>query len=229
MPRKKKTRPAAETGQLVALFSKLLSGHSTSNNPGPQRPKKKRRRKRQSRGMAGPSGEGSMTLSRRELVASVKAGDPNRNGGDGMGHIDLLPNSFSFLRGIAGNFDRVKWMRISIYFKPAVGSTIGGLVTVGVDWDFAGNNLTRQNVSALTPCFTIQVSHDGEGRPLNLPANKLQSRAWYTPYAERTVPLVDKGPGRVHWAVTSSQPKDTVLGELWVHYSVTMQGTNPSA
>lgn len=224
MPNKRKRQQKAaqpNVDQMVAAFRKMVtSGASTSASAAPRR-----RKKRKSRSSNSIGEQGTVTLQRRELLGTVKVAS---NATSATGHFDILPDSFSLLKTIAASFDRIQWKRLNVYYKPAVGSTVGGLVTVGMDWDWStSDNVNRAKISGLTPSFTCAVWQDNESKPMVLPSQRLMSRLWYTP---KIGEYVDKGPGKLHWAADIEAFKaEKVFGELWVDYSVIMQGTNPGS
>lgn len=208
--------------QLVALLSGLMS------KPGPAKKTKARKAKR-SRGARGSGerpGDGTITISRKELVATIELG---ANKSEAGGEIDLVPASFSFLKGISKSFEQVKWIKLHFFYKPAVGTTYGGLVSMGVDWDYAtATTVDRTKVSAFTPNATVSAWTDSESRPLVLPTARLQSRKWYMPNSS-SVDKHDKGPGQLHWAASgTSASSKTILGEIWATYTLHMAGTNPA-
>lgn len=187
---------------------------------------KKKRKKRNKRKRTGLSGnlsneDSQMRISRVEMVSNLTTTEK----GVLVGHIDVLPSSFSFLKTLGSMFDRVRWERMSFHYKPAVGSTVGGLVSLGMDWDFNGGDVAREKISGYSPNTTFAVWNDTEKNPLILPSGKLMSRNWYTPNYQSAT-FIDRGPGKLHYAV--SGPKSTVVGEIWVSYTVTMAGTTPS-
>lgn len=187
----------------------------------PAPPKKKRKNKKKA-DRSGGLQDGVMTLSRSELVATIEIA---ANGSTAGKSFPIIPDTFSFLKGIGASFDRVRWNSIKFYYKPAVGTTFGGLVSMGVDWDNSPTTIDRSKVSSMTPNMTCAAWHDGEKTPLVLPASRLQSRSWYVPNAT-DAKLIDKGPGALVVAASvSKQTTQVAIGEVWVHYSVTMQGT----
>lgn len=189
--------------------------------------KKKKSRKRKRNGAAGSStsvnSDAQINISRTEVIAVIKTDST----GGVTGHVDLIPDSFGFLKGLAKCFDRFRWDAFKVFYKPAVGSTIGGFVSVGMDWDFAGTDVARAKLSGYSPNFTTAAWTDTESRPMVFPSSRLQSRSWYMPNAGSSVAYVDKGPGKIHYAVESSA-KSTTIGELWCSYRVTMAGTTPA-
>lgn len=223
MPRRgKKTN--GQMAQILSLLQKMQVGSSTT--PG----SKKRRRNRKKRranpnGMSltgGSAGDGGITISRTELAVSIQL--PAKTSST-VGHVDLIPDSFAFLKSLWKSFDRVRWGKIAIFYKPAVGTTYGGLVSVGMDWDWGSDDVARVNVSAFTPNFACAAWADTEARPMVLPVSRLQSRTWYLP---RTTAWQEKGPGKLHYAVDgTSDDKVHTVGELWISYTVQFSGTNP--
>lgn len=178
-----------------------------------------RRRRNRKRG-CGPLGEGEIRLARRELLASVKLA---ANASSVKGHFDVEPGSFSLLKSIASSFERSRWERVHVMWKPAVSMTYGGLITYGVDWDFKGEDPERAGVSAFTPVNTHAVFADSTKSPLVMPPARLNTRQWYS---HQSSDLFDKGPGRIcYCAEGTSSANVTVLGEFWVDYSLVMQGT----
>lgn len=224
MPRKSKKASTSngEVQMLISALTRLMQSKPAS----PQQPSRKRRNKKKTRAAkSGVSSEGTITLSRTELLTTLKLA---KSSSTVSGNVDILPSSFPFLKGVSKSFDRIRWNSIRLYYKPAVGTTYGGLVSFGMDWDWATNTTDRATVNSLTPNFSCAAWHDSESRPMVLPPNRLQSRAWYTPNGDAN--WVDKGPGRIRYAAdgTSDTSKDVTLGEIWIKYSCTMQGTNPA-
>lgn len=224
MPRRKNNNARGVEGQLLALLQKLVVSGAQAPKQNNNNKRRRRLRRKATASGGGVSGDGMITLSRRELLQSIKL-EANKDTSTGM--IDLIPTSFSFLKSLSASFDRLKWNKLRVYYKPAVGTVYGGLVSYGMDWDFATNPSNRESVASLTPSVTCAAWQDTESKALMLPTNRLQSRAWYLPNTDDAKPL-DKGPGRLLWGATGKKESTvTVLGEIWVEYSVTMQGTNP--
>lgn len=190
-----------------------------------RRPARKRRARAAAGRTTGSMQDGVITLSRSELVQVVRV---EANAATAAGHVDVVPASFAFLKGIGKSFERVRWDSMQFYYKPAVAMTFGGLISMGMDWDFATTDVTREKISSFTPNLTCACWKDTEAQPLVLPAARLQSRPWYLPNGDK-VDWIDAGPGKLHWAVDTVAPKTaTTVGEIWVRYRVTMQGTNPA-
>lgn len=215
-PRRKKRGTAAGTS--VPGTTAVVT-----TTPAPARGGRRRARARTGRPSCTP-GEGEIVLTRHELVRTIKmpAGK-----GEVVDYIDLVPSNLAFLKTFIAVFERIKWHKCHIYWKPAVGTTYGGLVAYAIDWDSSGNtSLNRSQVCAYTPNASHAIWQDSQRTPLVLPAAKLMSRQWYTPDVGE---IVDKQPGRVMIAASgTSSNSEQVLGELWAQYTVTLAGTRPT-
>lgn len=212
MPKKKKSNNGnIQMAQLVNLLQKATVAPT------------KRKRKRRSNPSVN-SNEGMITLQRCELITSIRL---RANAENADGQFVLEPASFAFLKGLAASFDRAKWNYVKIYYKPAVGTTYGGLVSFGMDWDLGNKELAREKISGLTPNCTVAAWADSEKNPLVLPPARLQSRTWYTLSASAND--FDRSPGIIHYAISgTAKTTAQTIGELWVSYSIVMQGTNPA-
>lgn len=188
-----------------------------------QQPAKRKRRARRRRARGTTGEDGIIHLQRVEICASVVL---KANSSTGTGNFDIVPDSFAFLKSLSRSFERLRWNTLEFYYKPAVGTTWGGLVSMGVDWDSKGEDWTRLKISSLTPNQSCAAWSDTQTRPLRLASSRIQGRLWYTPH---TGDAVDKGPGRVAWAIDGTQStSQTTVGEIWARYSVTLAGTSPS-
>lgn len=180
--------------------------------PAKQGKGKKRRNKKGSSGTP----EGVMHFSRHELVTTLSTGS------DGKVHVSLAlhPSAFPFLKGLGNLFERIQWKQIKVYYKPAVGTTVGGLVSYGISWDSTAKD-DRSKIASLTPNTSCAVWADQASKPMTLPSNRLQSRNWYVLDAGEAG---DKQPGTLEVAV-ESEKKSSTVGEIWIQYAVTLMGT----
>lgn len=187
----------------------------------------RKRRRRRNRAAVAPMqadlSAGVIRLQRRERVKVVKATDK----AEISDSFDVVPSSFAFLSTLSKSFERSVWHRVSFCWKPLVGGLVGGLVTFGVDWDFAGSVPDRTKVSSYTPNSTWAVREDCENNPLILPASRLMSRQYYMHNSAGDA--IDKGPCKI-WVVGGVQNDQAKLeiGEIWVSYDITMSGTMPA-
>lgn len=179
------------------------------------------RRRRKKRGVV-QNGIGTITLQRREMLSAVKVG---AKGSLVMSHIDIVPDSFVFLKQFK-MFDKVKWNKLHVFYKPGVGANYNGFVSYGSLWGFDKDNLSkRSDISALTPNMSHAIWVDGESRPLICPLSKLQTRPWFSPLASDKT---EKGPGRLFVAAESAGNQNTTedtVGEIWADYSITLTGS----
>jgi len=136
--------------------------------------------------------------------------------------IELQVSSFPVLGKLAGTFEKIIWHNMRIYWKPAVGTTYGGLVTLGVDWNSAKLASSRSDVAAYTPSSTCAVWSDMSSAPLVLSQAKLMTRKEFIIGADAKV---DRGPGTLVVGVSIPKPDTVTLGEIWISYSATLSGT----
>lgn len=193
------------------LMSRLPAPSSSS-----RKKRKNRKRKNPVPRNAGIA-NGELRLSKMELVEAVKA---TKATGMGNGSFKLIVTALPFLKSIGGSFERIKWLKCRVMYKPLVGTVRDGGVTIGIDWNFKDPQSTRSKIACYTPTQSGPVFKDFS---LNLPANKLQSRLWFLTTAEG----FDGGPGIVVYAVEgcTSKDADVTVGEIWVDYTVVLSGT----
>lgn len=179
-----------------------------------QRAPKKRKRVRKPR----TSASGEIVVRRKELLFEVKAGDTAE---DLFKKFTVSPRKFTWLQTLSKAFEKYQWSSLRFMWKPAVGTVVGGLVTMGMRWDTTDQDpAARTDIVAHTPNITHAIWEDGERKPLVLPADKLQTRRWYIMNDKGS----DGGPGQLEVGVTSAATKQ-VLGEVWAEYTVRMSGT----
>lgn len=177
-------------------------------------------KRRRNRRVKVANSAGTITFSRVEKLDDVTV-VASRSSASGT--IDIVPASFVFLKKFS-MFDKVRWNKLKLFYKPGVGATFNGFVSYGVLWDFSSDSANRAEISALTPNVSHAVWYDGQAAPLNLPQNRLQSRPWFTPDDKKD--LLEIGPGRIFWcAEIGTQSAAITVGEIWAEYSITMTGT----
>lgn len=215
MPRKNKSNEQ----KILSLLQQLVLQPKA-----PAASKKKRKRKNKAAGnRLTQSDPGGMTIARRELLMEVAIA-ANKDAVYKMA--DLRPDNFHFLKGIAKSFERFRFTKLNIYWKPAVGTTYGGMVAIGIDWDFSDNTAqTRADITSYTPSQSFSCWSDTERTPLVLPPSRLQSRNWYATSAT----TFDGGVGRLKIAANGETSPNTskTVGELWIDYRVQFSGTQP--
>lgn len=119
-------------------------------------------------------------------------------------------------------------------WRPAVGTSTNGLVTYGVrfmdDRTAKSTDASRVAISGLYPVCDHPVWQSSQ---LVVPQDLLMSRAWYA-----TVPKlgdtpdpgaadsIDLAPGTLAIGITAPEMATAALvGEVWVHYTATLDGT----
>lgn len=210
--RRRNRRRGAQVGNTAAVTQPSLQASTSA-------PGRRRRRPRQAFGTK-CAADGSFAIRKQELVTSIviEKGTTQKKG-----HIDLVPDSFPFLKTIFKSFERIRWEAVTFWYNPLVGTTYGGAITMGFDQDWTKGDVDRPKVSALSPNHTVQLYGSGANRKLRLTRANLTTRLQYIP---RASDWDDKGPGKLVWAVdgTSSQ-SDTTVGEIWVDYTACLSGT----
>lgn len=177
-------------------------------------PMRSRRRRRQRNGCN--LTEGEIRLRRRELLTTVevKAGTSSV-----LSQVDLEASKFKFLASLYNSFERIKFHRLAIVYKSAVGTTVGGMITYAIDWTCSSDPKDRATLSSYTPNMSHPVWESPKAG-IQLPAARLQSRAWYV--NNSAADIVDRCPARLLYAAEAAPQ---VVGEIWVEYDVTMSGT----
>lgn len=138
--------------------------------------------------------------------------------------VDVEPSKIAGMTKLSDQFERSRWEKLSVYYKPMVGTTTGGGVTIGVDWDHSQAVTTRVAVSGYTPAQTLPVWQDGERQKMVLPKSRLNTKLWYTHALNGSAPN-DKGPCTIVVGVEAGKAsQDQVLGEIWVDATVTFDG-----
>lgn len=188
-------------------FARLVVGQKT-------RPKRKPRKRNAT------AQQGLMTISRKEMVSTVKTVAQK----DAVyGNISLAPTSFPFLKGLASSFERHRYNKFRAYWKPAVGTTYGGIIAMGIDLDASVEVPTdRETVLSHTPSSSFAVWTDTENRAITIPPARLNTRAWYLNAGAN----FDGSIGSlVYGASVKAESSVQTLGEIWVDYSITFDGT----
>lgn len=169
--------------------------------------------------------EGEVTLSRKEMLADVilKSGQKEATLTKYL-YPDTSGGQMKWLSGLAKSFDRFKFHKIHIFYKPAVSAMVTGRVSIGIDWNQSISTPTAESATACTPAMQCPVWEDTEGRPLILPRSRLQNVTWYR-VGNGTG--TDRGPGNVVLYLSSATATaDVLMGSLWIDYTITFSGTN---
>lgn len=168
-----------------------------------------------------PANFGSIRISRVEMVEAVKA-DAS---GAAKGVVFLQPDNFPFLKNLGQSFEKVKWLKVQAYWKPAGSLTTTGLIAIGMDWD-APDNFTapdREKILVYTPNISCPVREDCQKAPLKIPPARLRSLGWLAPAGAGNP--ITRRPGALAYNLSSNMAKDALIGEIYISYIVQMAGT----
>lgn len=167
--------------------------------------------------------EGEIVIRRRELLTTVKVATA---GTAVAGFIALGPAAFTWLQKLSTAFERYKFTRVSVYWKPSVGTAVNGSCAYGVDWKVTSTTpSSKATVVALTPSMDHAVWQSTETRQMVLPASRLQSRAWYTLNTDSNIDDIDKYPATLKYYVSSNLSANAEAGDFWIDYTIVMTGT----
>jgi len=123
---------------------------------------------------------------------------------------------------LSATFEKITWHYMHIFWKPAVGTTYGGIVTLGVDWNSTKLATARSDVAAYSPSSTCAVWSDMSSNPLVLTQSRLMTRKEFIIGADAKI---DRGPGTLAIGVSIPKADQVTLGEIWISYSATLSGT----
>lgn len=182
---------------------------------------------RVSAGPSRPIGNGGrIRLQRDELLVQVNT---VANKDEKVYTKSLVPGPafMPFLHRLSECYQRIRWLRMHITWRPACGTNTNGIITYGVAYNNTTQFLTRGDVTALTPVNDHPVWQASGNRPLVIPGEMLMSRKWYGLNTTGADPF-DKQVGTFVFGISHDvDPVARSRGEFWVNYSVEMEGTNP--
>lgn len=188
------------------------------------RRRRRNRRKPRNPRITGQTSDGVITIRRKELLGVVSAVST----GAAKGTCSICPHpdnkAMPFLTSLAKCFDRWKITRATVSWTSAQGTTKAGTIALGMDWDF-GSGTDFDAVTACSPYLSTSIWD--VTKVITLPANRLQSRAWYVVPRASGSNYVDYGPGRIVYNAVSEVTSGT-LGQIWIDYTVTLMGPTKS-
>lgn len=158
--------------------------------------------------------EGHVTLARSEVIGELQSADA------GKGYVfTMSPPSFPFLKTLSQSFQLWRFNSVRVEYRPMVGATVDGSVVFGVDGGHKTVSKTsRAEVLALSPVQDTPVWKAGM---LSVPQSALRTKQWYDTTDTSDIP------GVIQAFVVGAGTK--VVGELFLHYSVTFSGTRQSS
>lgn len=172
---------------------------------------------------------GDIIIARSELLHTTKK----------AGVTTLLhPSSFPWLKSLAKVFERYRFVSATLEYRPLVGTTTAGSVTMGVDWMTSTVKLAlnengiltaslkaidKTGILALTPSVDCPVWQ--RVPRVVVPSQLLNTRLWYNASAPAADSDVENF---VPGYIVSLSTNDTD-GEVWIHYKVHFSGTHAAA
>jgi hypothetical protein len=116
-----------------------------------------------------------------------------------------------------------------IEWRPAVGTTTNGIITYGarlMQTKALEVPKSRIDVSALSPVMDHSVYQPSS---MDVPRSLLQTRTWYALQDTLTdVDFVDVAPGGLWYGLQASNvAAGGLVGEFWISYTATMDGSRP--
>ena len=141
----------------------------------------------------------------------------------------LVPSAgvMPFLFRLSSCYQRIRWLRAHITWRPACGTSTNGIITYGVAFNNSGSVTSRDLVAALTPCNDHPVWQSSGNAPLVIPGDMLMSRKWYALNSTAT-DRFDETLGTFCVGLTHDSSNAASRGEFWISYTVEMEGTNPA-
>lgn len=135
---------------------------------------------------------------------------------------DVMP----FLYRLSSCYQRIRWLRASITWRPSCGTHTNGIISYGIAYNSSEQIRTRDLVVALTPVNDHPIWQSSCNAPLVIPPEMLMSRKWYT-LNSNTADEIDQSFGRFCCGLTHDATTAQSRGEFWINYTVEMEGTNP--
>lgn len=132
----------------------------------------------------------------------------------------------SYLARLAQVFERMRWLYFELEYIPEVGSTVGGSVSIGVDWDLTATvPKTHADVTVHSPMFFQTV---WKNRSMRLNLSKATNNRWFVTAKSGAstgasgTAWLDVAPANIVVFATSTSSK---VGYLRVKYTVEFEGT----
>lgn len=204
---------------LTAQVAALKVGKQ--QQPAPAKRKRNRKRKGPSPlSNTGISSDGRIVVTRCELLFEVTADAAQ---GTTAFYYALSPaeKRMPWLSKLAKNFSQIVWRSARLEYRPAVGTMKDGSLVIGIDWNPVASAPDKAKVQSMSPNFQVPVWQKKE---MTIPSQRLMSRKYYS--TESTAQLVDRVPCEVlgYLSCTADDKNKQYFGDIWIHYSVILQG-----
>lgn len=169
--------------------------------------------------MGGVGRPGEVTITRRSRLVDVTGATT----ADSSGGVLLAPEKLNWLDSLSKSFDRYRWDSVVLEYVPGVGTTTSGFVAYGMDWGLPVSSTLKPDRDQVLACTPVVDNPVWQRSKFWLPKDQLQSRKWYSLDIDITKDPLDACPGSILWHTTSRTAG--TLGEIWIEYRVTLQGT----
>lgn len=122
------------------------------------------------------------------------------------------------LKNMAKIYERMQWHSLSIHYTGALGSTEGGVIVLGFDYDSdVQAKIDMGVVSVMQPSVTFNA-YAQPGKVLNVPVARMQPQKWLS--TEGT----ESHMGSVNVFASGTKLAGQTFGYLRVRYDVTLAG-----
>lgn len=205
----------ARLGRLEQMLANMsLAPRQRARSRSRSRSRSRARNMQQAMGGVGSS-QAVVKLTSEEILCTLQAATDTfskvvsiRPGGEG--------NSAAHISALAKIYERMQWHSVQIHYVSSVGTTVGGSVAIGIDWDADKANLTLANVAAMTPSRQFPAH---SAATLTIPAAALSSQRWYSTENDTEAPHP-----RVCIYAAGGDLANKGFGYLRISYSVSFAG-----
>lgn len=217
-----------ESGRLIAAMRKLVMGSSAGPShvqrpavamvqPRPARPPASTKRKGKPAPVRKQKPVGSLgsvtKVTHSTIIAEIKTGTDGKISTSFAVDPTVATWTDGHLTALMKVYEQLRWNKITLEYIPCVGTTEGGFVCIGIDWDSkVPSSIDIPHVSACEPNLTTPPyikTTMGTG------AAKHQFQKWLQPWTGDKIATV---------LVAGSCKASTTVGYIRVHYTCELQG-----
>lgn len=128
----------------------------------------------------------------------------------------------SHLLALSQCFEMVRWDYVEITYVPEVGSTVGGAVSIGVDWDQQSKTAPSKHadITVRSPNMFTQV---WQGSGLRINPAEFTNKRWFK--NQKTTDIFESTPFTLACWLTGEAKPGVEVGALVLKYRVEFAGT----
>lgn len=207
----------------VAAATKAVQALKIGTPARKRKPRSRVPRQRGAGNVYSQANDATVVFTRSEMLEAITVSDQ----GTYLKHFKITPATFPLLSKIAQHFDQSQWLAVEVYWTSDVGTTTGGSITYGFDWDpttAESKNKTRAAITALTPSHTGAVYRQTDTAPLKAPKNQLDTLKWYK-HNDATASADSNLIAPCTVSVMASSTPKLAIGVLWCRYRIRLRGT----